>query len=407
MKKLAFLVLISLAIVSCSNNALDPTKYYVTTDKISLIDSNIEFYRVSEKIVEAGTKVMLLQNQIHADDKGYVRIVTAEGHDFGFVKMSTIKKTIEPIMFTSKQVFEKNVSEVFYVKNSNSSSDRTFQDTYDLLCMLSAATCRIDIENKNGEVIQSVKFKNYSGYKYADCKIDLKNFKIGDNELTVIAYDKYDEIVGTREFVLTKDDSSSKTITNGQQDNFMYHALNNEIIIDRFYGYSDNDEDMVNYKPDFNLYEIEGTDGYSYNLEIRLDKSKNNINDIPLTLSVMLNNQEQAKFDLDHYELTPSWGQAKIVEYPNAVLFYCNPPFEDAARIVIYNKKTNKIYDIWSLLKQNGITGFHSAFVVSVEENITIEEVPFHFDYSEKNYVNYVVDINTYKILQIDELPVK
>jgi len=125
MKKFVFLALISLAIVSCSNNALDPAKYYVTTDKISLIDSNIEFYRVPEKIVEAGTKVMLLQNQINADDKGYLRIVTAEGHDFGLVKISNIKKTIEPIMFTSKQVFEKNVSEVFYVKNSNSSSDRT------------------------------------------------------------------------------------------------------------------------------------------------------------------------------------------------------------------------------------------------------------------------------------------
>jgi hypothetical protein len=165
---------------------------------------------------------------------------------------------------------------------------------------------------------------------------------------------------------------------------------------------------MVNYKRDFNLYEIDGTEGYSYNAGIRLDQSKDNINDIPLTFSVMLHNREVAKFDLSHFELTPNWGEkSKIVEYPNAVVIYCNPPFEDASRILIYNKKTNAIYDVWSLLKQNGIADFHSSFAVTVDDNLTIREVPFHFDYSEKNYVSYVVDINTDKILRIEELPEK
>lgn len=401
MKAILISFLPLLLYVSCSSNTLDQTKYYTTTKEMPLIENDNGFIYANMKNIGTGAKVMLLQNKVDAD--GYVKVVTDIGHDFGILKIEDLKITDLEISFPKKQVFLNNTSEIFYVRNNNSSSDATFRNSYQLLCILQSETKKIEVRNDNSGIIQSLVLGNSLGYKFIDINIDLNPLNIGNNKLLLVAIDKKNNIIGKREFHIEKENISAKVVNNNQLDTFRYKRYSNEILIERFFGYSENDEDIENYRPDFNKYVITGSDDYSYNVGVLLDKTKYKRSDIPLTLSILRNNKEITHINIRQYELTPSYNLfCKIVEYPKIIVIYCTPPFEGPSRIIIFNKTTNDIYDIWTLLRRNNISNFHNSFVVSVGDFIKITEIPFHFDFSDKDYVNYIVDENTDKIIRIE-----
>lgn len=404
MKRIIVLAALAAILASCSDTGLDPTKYYVVTETTALIDPESGYVAPSDRTVEAGSKVMLLQNKVTAADRGFVRVVTDDRYDFGVLKLDRVSMTAEAIAFPEGQIFANNVTELFFVLTRNSDFDRTFKDSYRLSCILPATTRRAEVRTPAGKAACVADFAPYLGYKYAEFDIDVRSIPFGETEFSVVAYGKDGATVGSRAYRLRRDDASSRMVSNGERDNFRYRVEGNTIFLERFFGYSENDEDMVNYAPDFNQYVIEGANGYSYVAGIEVNQTKDSIDEIPLTMRFMRAGGEQARFDLAHYELTPSWGlECEIVEYPNAVVVLCAPPFEGAPRIVIFNKATNRAYDAWSILQENGIKDFHSCFEASVGETINLREVPFHFDYSDKPFVTYVIDINTDAIIRIEE----
>lgn len=398
------LAAIAATLASCSGAGLDPTKYYVVTETTMLVDPESGYVGPSDRTVEAGTKVMLLQNKVTAADRGFVRVVTDAGHDFGVLKLDRVSMTAESIAFPEGQLFTNNDSELFFVVDFNSDIDRTFKDSYRLSCIFPATARRAEVRTPAGKAACVADFAPYLGYKYAEFDIDVRSIPFGETEFSVVAYGKDGATVASRAYRLRRDDASSRMVSNGERDNFRYRVEGNAIYLERFFGYSENDEDMVNYAPDFNQYAIEGSDGYSYLAGIDVDTTKDSIDEIPLTMRFMRSGREQARFDLAHYELTPSWGlECEIVEYPNAVVVLCAPPFEGAPRIVIFNKTTKRAYDAWTILQENGIKDFHSCFEASVGETINLRELPFHFDYSDKPCVTYVIDPATDRLLRIDE----